>query len=189
MRAQTLLNQSVDAQPLSLISRGYVNQMCSVPGCLFSPKCRYQGVLLCHKHFANQYIRDRRPAPTDPRYFLGAFGEAAIRNIFVAHGRRLEDQASKCKFDFLVDGWRVEVKTVTPRKRKGGWVVNFQRNGILDEHTDFYVVRLESEHDPINLLLPGPVGQKSMLFQRGVMIWQRRDDFNRFANGDFGIKP
>lgn len=55
------------------------------------------------------------------------------------------------------------------------------------EQTDFYVVRLETLYDePINTLVPAPVGQKCMLFRRGSTIWQRRDDFNSFVRGEFG---
>ena len=156
---------------------------CSVPLCLLPVKCRYHGVPFCRNHFAREYMRGKRSAPKDPRYFLGAHGEAYVRDIFAQNGRRIEDQSSKCKFDFLIDGYRVEVKTVSPHKKKTGWHVNFQRNGILDEQTDFYVVRLENQYEPLHILIPAPVGKTGIFITRGPALWQRYADFQAFARG------
>jgi hypothetical protein len=166
------------------ISTGYDYQMCSVPLCLLPLKCKYQGIPFCQKHFARQYQRDHRPAPKDPRYFLGARGEAAVRTIFLQYGRDVQDQESKCKYDFLVDGWRVEVKTVSPSGKKPGWVATIQRNGILDEQTDFYVIRLENQYEPFHILFAAPVGKKTLYISRGPTLWQRKHDFDAFAKGN-----
>lgn len=166
------------------ISTDYDNPVCSVDGCILPLKCNYLGTPFCHKHFHREYMRTHRPAPKDPRYFLGARGESAVRAILIRHGRHVEDQDSKCKYDFLVDGWRVEVKTVNPHSTKPGWYVNLQRNGILDEHTDFYIFRLESQFGPTHILMPGPVGKTGVYITRGPALSQRRADFETFVRGD-----
>lgn len=192
MKTQPIV--SVPTPPVLLgegpLSSRYVKS-CSIPLCALPVKSLYDGIPFCHRHFHREYMRTRRAAspPTDARYFLGAHGEAAIRAILLGHGRAVEDQAARCKFDFLVDGWRVEVKTVNPWRARPGWLVNFQRNGILDEQTDFYVVRLESPYDPIHILLRAPIGKKGLHIRRGPELWKQSDDFKLFARGGYGQKP
>ena len=164
---------------------------CSIPGCVGEYKSRYNGIGYCARHFMSVYMRDHRPAPKDARYFMGAYGEAAVREIFRLNGRHVEDQPFKCKFDFRVDGYRIEVKTQNPL-RNGNWNMNVKRKGILDEHTDFYVFRLESPLDaPIHLLVRGPIGRGNFYVCRNKLHAEHAKaiaDFYAFARGTFDAR-
>lgn len=140
--------------------------------------------------YHREYMRRRRGAPKAERYYLGAFGEAAVRQLLIGAGRRVVDQPSKARWDFLVDGWRVEVMTVSPYKpRPGYWIANFQRNGKLNEQADFYILRLVSPEAPIHLLLECPVGRKGIGIRMTPYYRERAAAFEQFLHGRFGFRP
>ncbi len=113
-------------------------------------------------------------------------------------GREAIWQGHESPFDYLVDGWRIELKVALPQKAKYGpfWKFNIHRHNALKENkVDFYVLRLQdvpfTRYD-LHLLLKAPLKKKVLQFSvRSLMdgygLYGR--EYHRFMRGEFGQGP
>src|SRR5262249_50773732 len=97
-------------------------------------------------------------------------------------------------FDLLVDNkHRVEVKCGLPSAIDGlpTWRFNIHRHGVLNEETDFYILRLERvpySKRPVHLLFQAPLRVKVVTVSlRSLLMFHSQGvaDFYDFAHGKF----
>jgi hypothetical protein len=129
-----------------------------------------------------------------PQIF-GSKSERAIAYLLRrTYGRRVVTMDQKGPFDLLVDGWRVELKAANRTEQAGQprWMFNIHRHGVLEETTDFYVLRLEDvpySKYAIHLLYRAPIGVTVInVSMRNLLngTSMRAEEFYRFARGEFG---
>jgi len=124
---------------------------------------------------------------------MGSIAEYKVGSLLSSYGRKVERQTWASPFDLLVDGYRVEVKCAKPQVRRGSgipqWQFNIHRHGILSEHADFYILRLEKvpfTKAAIHMLLRAPLGRLTVIISfRSLLNGQAIHvaDFYSFAHG------
>ena len=136
------------------------------------------------------------------RQDMGRKGELNVAALLNGAGRKIATpKGPQSRYDLLVDGWRVEIKTANPAVKQGApedsfrWAFNLQRHGVLSEQTDFYILRMEDipfSTRAIHLLMKAPVGKMQIAVTvRSMMLndHEMAKLFDRFKTGEFGTGP
>lgn len=156
---------------------------------------------LCQKHY--QQARKSAYIGAAPRVLrhtdglpqrAGLRAQITIRSLLSSYGRTVKKMPYTSSYDLLVDDWRCEIKDAKPRVDGAGgkkWFFNIHRHGELKEDCDVYIFRLEDVpgfKKSVHLLLPAPIGLKSMAFTLRSLIETAAplvDNFKAFARGQW----
>ncbi len=129
---------------------------------------------------------------------FGSDSERRVASILRQfYGREVIAMAYNSSFDISVDGWRVELKAARPNTTKEPypvWVFNIHRHGVLNEVTDFYILRLEQvpfTKSAIHLLFRAPIGVTVLQISPRMLmngLSSHTEEFYKFARGEYGQK-
>ncbi len=113
-------------------------------------------------------------------------------------GRKYARQGYYAPFDYLVDGWRVELKVAALgyQQRRPIWKFNIHRHNVLNERmVDFYILRLQNvpfTKHALHLLIKAPIKRKVLQFTVRILMdgaGLYGKEYHRFMHGEFGQGP